>query len=341
MPERLRERLARPPVTTRTVVTLLRSLQQAGSAVPTFTLSALLLDYPPMKTLIVRTLFLLLFTTTFASAQDVIALYPGTPPGSTPETYPEKAYFSKLWNTEVVTNVTKPTLTMFKPAAETKNGTAIVVAPGGGFMALSINSEGTDVAKYLAAKGVTAFVLKYRLAHTGEDATQEFTDLYEKDKAKFQELVRPVIPMAIADGLAAVAYVRQHAAEFGISPDRVGIIGFSAGGTVSAGVAYRYAPEGRPAFVAAIYAAAGRLKDLPVPTDAPPMFIAAATDDNLGLAPDSVALYEKWTEAHKPAELHMYAKGGHGFGMHQHNIPTDHWIDRFADWLDLQGFLKK
>jgi acetyl esterase/lipase len=294
-----------------------------------------------MKTIIIRTLFLILFTTTLAAAQDVIPLYPGTPPGSMPETYPEKTYFSKLWNTEVVSNVTKPSLTVFKPSPETKNGTAIIVAPGGGFMALSITSEGTDVAKYLAAKGVTAFVLKYRLAHTGEDATQEFADLYEKDKPKFQELVGKVIPLTIADGLAAVTYVRQHASEFGVSLDRVGIIGFSAGGTVAAGVVYHYAPEGRPAFVAPIYAAAGRLKDNPIPADAPPMFIAAATDDNLGLAPDSVALYQKWTEAHKSVELHMYAKGGHGFGMHKNNIPTDHWIERFAEWLDLQGFLKK
>ena len=82
-------------------------------------------------------------------------------------------------------------------------------------------------------------------------------------------------------------------------------------------------------------------KDAPVPADAPPMFIAAATDDSLGLAPASVALYEKWTRAGKSAELHMYAKGGHGFGMHQQNIPTDHWIDRFADWLELEGWLKK
>ena len=294
-----------------------------------------------MKSLILRTLAVAFFAASLASAQQVIPLYKGTPPGSAPETYPEKQYFSKNWNTDVVANVTNPTLTVFKPAPGTANGTAIVVAPGGGFMALSITSEGIDVAKYLAAKGVTAFVLKYRLAHTGDDATQEFHDLYENDKPKFQELVGPIVPLSIADGIAAVAYVRQHAADFGVSPDRVGIIGFSAGGTVAAGVAYHYAPESRPAFVAPIYAAAGRLKDLPVPADAPPMFIAAATDDNLGLAPDSVALYQKWTEAHKSVELHMYAKGGHGFGMHKNNIPTDHWIDRFADWLDLQGFLKK
>ena len=215
-----------------------------------------LLNSAFMKTLILRTASLLLFTSALASAQDVIPLYPGTPPGSEPANYPEKEYFSKVWNTEVVTNVTKPTLTIFKPAPGTANGTAIVVAPGGGFMALSITSEGTDVAKYLAAKGVTAFVLKYRLAHTGEDATQEFTTLYA-DRQKFGETIGKIVPLTIADGLAAVTYVRAHAAEWGVSPDRVGIIGFSAGGAVAVGVAFRYAPEGRPAFVGAIYARAG------------------------------------------------------------------------------------
>jgi acetyl esterase/lipase len=297
-----------------------------------------------MKTLFVQTICIVLFVATQAApqadSQEVISLYPGTPPGSTPENYSEKEYFSKSWNTEVVSNVTKPSLTVFKPSAESKNGTAVVVCPGGGFMALSITSEGIEVAKYLAERGVTAFVLKYRLAHTGEDATQEFAELYS-DRPKFQATVGPVIALSIADGLAAVTYVRKHATEWGVSPERVGIIGFSAGGTVTAGVALKYAPDGRPAFVAPIYGAARRLKDLPVPGDAPPMFIAAATDDNLGLAPDSVALYEKWTDAHKSAELHMYAKGGHGFGMRKHDLPTDHWIDRFADWLELQGFLKK
>jgi acetyl esterase/lipase len=206
-------------------------------------------------------------------------------------------------------------------------------------MALSITSEGTDVAKYLVARGVTAFVLKYRLAHTGDDATQEFTALYP-DKQKFHDTVGKIIPLAVADGLAAVTYVRQHASEWGVSPERVGIIGFSAGGRVTAGVAFHYLPEGRPAFVAPIYAG-GESKDVPVPADAPPMFIAAATDDSLGLAPQSIALYEMWTNAHKSAELHMYAKGGHGFGMRKHNLPTDHWIDRFADWLELEGWLKK
>src|SRR5664279_374912 len=98
-------------------------------------------------------------------------------------------------------------------------------------------------------------------------------------------------PLSIADGLAAVTYVRKHAAELGVSPDRVGIIGFSAGGAVTAEVAFHYKPEGRPAFVAPIYAG-GLRKDAPLPADAPPIFVAAATDDSLGLAPQSVALYK-------------------------------------------------
>jgi acetyl esterase/lipase len=293
-----------------------------------------------MKTFLIRTLCLVVLLTTLAAAQDVIPLYPATPPGSMQENYPEKEYFSKIWNTEVVTNVTKPSLTVFKPSPELRNGTAVVICPGGGFMALSIASEGTDVAKYLAARGVTAFVLKYRLAHSGEDATQEFISLFA-NRQKFDEVVGKVVPLAVADGLAAVTYVRQHALEWGVSPDRVGIIGFSAGGRVTSGVAFNYLPEGRPAFVAPIYAGGEISKDVPVPADAPPMFVAAATDDQLGLAPESVALYERWTAAHKSAELHLYAKGGHGFGMRKQNIPTDHWIDRFADWLELQGWLKK
>src|SRR2546430_1378327 len=180
--------------------------------------------------------------------------------GRSGERKEEKEYVSKIWNAGVVTNVTKPTLTIFKPAPEERNGTAIVVCPGGGFMALSITSEGSIVAKYLAAKGVTAFVLKYRLVHTGEDATQEFSTLIA-DRQKFGEIIGKVIPQSNADGLAAVTYVRQHASEWGISPDRVGIIGFSAGGEVAAGAGFQYTPEGRPAFVAPIYPAGTTFKD--------------------------------------------------------------------------------
>ena len=116
-------------------------------------------------------------------------------------------------------------------------------------MALSITSEGTDLAKYMAARGVTCFVLKYRISHTGEDATQEFATIVA-DHQKFREMADKIVPLAVADGLEAVVYVRQHAAEWGVSPDRVGIVGFSAGGAVTAAVAFHYTPEGRPVKIA-------------------------------------------------------------------------------------------
>ncbi|HEY7210170.1 MAG TPA: alpha/beta hydrolase [Bryobacteraceae bacterium] len=293
-----------------------------------------------MKPSIIRICCVLVFTAACGLAQQVIPLYSGAAPGAADANYPEKQYFSKAWNTEVVSNVTKPTLTVYKPARAADNGLAAVICPGGGFMALSIDSEGIDVAKWLNARGVTAFVLKYRLAHTGDDATEEFKTAFA-DRAKFEEMISKVVPLSIADGLAAVSYVRQHAAEWNVAPERVGIIGFSAGGMVAAAVGFHYTPEGRPAFVAPIYAAAKHFKNDPVPADAPPMFLAAASDDQLGLAPDSVGLYDQWTTAHKSAELHMYAKGGHGFGMRKQGIPSDEWIDRFGEWLHEEGWLKQ
>src|SRR5260370_36998617 len=230
-----------------------------------------------MKTFLVRTLGVVVFLATLGATQDVIPLPTSAGPNSTQEKDPEKEYFSKIWSTDVVNNVTKPSLTVFKPSPELRNGTALVICPGGSFMALDLNSEGNDVAKYVTARGVTAFVLKYRLAHTGEDAVQELNEML-KDGRKLREMLGKTVPLAVADGLAAVTYVRQHASEWGVSPDRVGIIGFSAGGAVPAGVDFQYPPEGRPAFWAPIYDPALGFKDRTVPAESPPMFVAAATD---------------------------------------------------------------
>lgn len=291
---------------------------------------------------VVLALFLTFSPLTFSTmiyAQKVIRLYPGAAPGSENWTHKEKEYFSQIWNTQVVTNVVEPTLTVFAPEASAANGTAVIICPGGGFHALSINSEGFDVAKWLAAKGVTAFVLKYRLVPTGEDGVKEV--MAKMGRTSLDNDNQPVVPLAIADGIAAVTYVRAHATEFGIAPTRIGLMGFSAGGTVTAGVAFQYTAASRPDFLAPIYAYMGAVKAAPVPADAPPMFLVAATDDQLGLAPDSIKLYSQWIAAKKSAELHMYAKGGHGFGMRKQNLPTDQWIERFGEWLSLQGLLKK
>ncbi|HEX7363336.1 MAG TPA: alpha/beta hydrolase [Bryobacteraceae bacterium] len=274
-------------------------------------------------------------------AQQTIPLPFKAGAGASPKTYPEKQYFSKAWHTEVVTDVSKPSLMVYKPLAGKANHAAIVICPGGGFMALSIESEGIEVAHWLAAKGFTAFVLKYRLAPTRGDATEEFEQLWRHNKEKFRELIGGTVPLSMADGLAAMTYVRKHASDWKVSPDRVGIVGFSAGGTVAAAAALRYSPESRPAFAGLLYPATSMFKAVPVPADAPPIFIAAATDDNLGLAGNSVAFYEKWTAAHKSAELHMYARGRHGFGMHKQGTTSDRWIDEFWDWLKMEKISEK
>jgi acetyl esterase/lipase len=294
--------------------------------------------------LVALSVCVLLATTVMAPsafAQTVIPLYNGGAPGSPQLADQEKQYFSKAWNTEVVTNVSRPTLTVYKPTGGVNSGSAVIICPGGGFMALSIENEGNQAATYLAARGMTAFVLRYRLVPTQGDATEDFGRLLQNDRARFDQMVAKAVPIAIADGMAAVAYVRQHAAEYGVAPDRVGIMGFSAGGGVTTGVAFQYKPESRPAFLGFIYPGGQEFGDATVPADAPPMFIAAASDDMLSLPTVSIALYQKWITARAPAEIHMYARGGHGFGMRARNIPTDHWIDRFVDWLGLQGFLRK
>lgn len=272
--------------------------------------------------------------------QKVIQLYTGAAPGSENWTWNEAENDKNAWQTKVVYNVSKPTLTVFSPDAAKANGTAVIICPGGAFHALSIDSEGYDVAKWLTQKGITCFVLKYRLAHSL--TTDPVAEVLEKwGKKEFNDANAAVIPLAIADGKAAIAYVRKYALDFNINPERIGIMGFSAGGTVTSGALFNYSETDKPNFAAPIYAFFTEEMMGNVSKDAPPLFIAAATDDGLALAPHSIGLYKKWTAAQVPAELHMYAKGGHGFGMRKQNLPSDNWIERFNDWLDMQGFLKK
>ncbi|MBT8184689.1 MAG: alpha/beta hydrolase, partial [Eudoraea sp.] len=239
----------------------------------------------------------------------------------------------------VVTNVSLPTIQVFKPAAGNANGASIVIAPGGGLFALSIQSEGTDVAKWLNEKGITAFVLKYRLVPSGEDGVKEITDLGINNPEEIGKKVAPVLPLSINDGLAAVSYIRSHAEELGIAPDRIGFMGFSAGGAVTMGVTFNYSEENRPDFIVPVYAWMNVVGPYRVPEDAPPMLAICASDDPLDLAPKSINLYSNWLKADKSAALHMYSKGGHGFGMKKQGLPSDHWISRFYDWALAEGFV--
>ena len=284
-----------------------------------------------------------------ASAQDlVIPVWPGAAPGSEDWSQKEVEYLNG--KQRMVRNVVKPTLTVYLPDRAKANGTAIVICPGGGFRFLSWDSEGVEVAKWLMERGVSAFVLKYRLVDTGateEEFQKRVADLFrgpnsrntgnEPPDPRQEELKRKVPSLAAADGREAVKIVRRRAAEWGIAPDRIGIMGFSAGGAVTMGVVMEHSEDSRPNFAAPIYG--GGTNNAPVPPDAPPLFILVANDDK-GASVGSAKLYTEWKTADKPAELHIYSKGGHGFGMNKRGLPVDSWIERFGDWLAVQGLLK-
>lgn len=288
----------------------------------------------------IRLVVLFLLAASCLNAQQVIKLYPGKAPGSEKWNWSEAEMYSDLWQTRVVYNVSSPTLTAYLPPARNANGTAVVICPGGAFQALSIDSEGIEVAKWLNSKGVAAFVLKYRLMKTEVDPVKEVSEKMA-DRKRFNEEYSRLIPLAIADGQEAVRYVRKHASEFNVNPERIGLMGFSAGGTVTTGVTFSAKGDSRPDFIAPVYAYLPSLETQNVPDDAPPLFVVAATDDELGLASHSVRLSEKWVEAGKAAEFHLYSRGGHGFGMRKQYLASDTWIDRFGEWLEGQGLLMR
>jgi acetyl esterase/lipase len=244
----------------------------------------------------------------------------------------EISTYSEEWNTQLITNVSIPSIQVFRPTAALNNGTSIIIAPGGGLRALSINSEGIDVAKWLNSKGITAFVLKYRLVPSGPNSGQD-------DSSDREKKLTAVLPLSISDGLSAMEYVRSNAKELGIDPNKIGFMGFSAGGSVTMGVTFNYTSTNRPDFIVPVYPWMTVLGTYTVPLDAPPMFIICASDDQYDLAHESVDLYSAWSKSGKSAALHMYSKGGHGFGMKTQNLPSDNWISRFYEWSLAEKFV--
>ena len=241
----------------------------------------------------------------------------------------EKNYYSDIWKTQVVTNVSVPSIQVFLPKIEISNGTAVIIAPGGGLFGLSINSEGNQAAKWLNEKGITAFVLKYRLVPTGEDGIKEISELESDD---IRTRVEQILPLSISDGLAAVSYVRENAKKYGVKPNSIGFMGFSAGGAVTMGVTFNCTKENRPDFIVPVYPWMTVMGPYDIPKGAPPMLIVCASDDPLKLAQPSINLYSEWLKDNKSVGLHMYSKGGHGFGMRKQGLPSDNWIQRFYDW---------
>ncbi|MGO4920679.1 alpha/beta hydrolase [Maribacter spongiicola] len=250
----------------------------------------------------------------------------------------EKQFYSDIWETNVVTNVAIPRLEVFE--ADQPNGTSVIVAPGGGLYGLSINSEGRDVAKWLNNHGITAFVLKYRLVPTGVDGIKEITEEGTNNPAKIEERVAPVLPLSISDGLAAITYVRTNAKAMKLDPNKIGFMGFSAGGAVTMGVTFNYTKATRPDFIVPVYPWMTVIGEYKIPEDAPPMLVICASDDPLGLARPSTILYTDWVTSGKNAGMHMYSKGGHGFGMKKQQLASDNWIEQFYAWALTEGLTK-
>jgi acetyl esterase/lipase len=246
-------------------------------------------------------------------------------------------------------NVVVPTVTVFQPEPGTAHGTALIVAPGGAFRFLMMDKEGYDMARWLARRGVTAFVLRYRLAHMPESDADMLAFMQNLVKVLPQQARTEEAPpvgdepseaaraWAEEDGRQTIRFIRRNASRWALNADRIGIAGFSAGGGVAVSAAMKHDAESRPDFVAGIYP--GYRRGIVAPADAPPLFIAIGDEDILVPPISGARLYEARHKAGRVAELHIFARGQHGFGMSQQHLPSDAWADIFERWLASLGLL--
>ena len=266
----------------------------------------------------------LAFFTAGCACPQTVNIWPGVAPGS--GNWSQKEKISE--NTpvgKVVFNVVTPTLTVYLPSRTTATGTGVIIAPGGAFVALAIDLEGHNVARWLAERGIAAFVLKYRIVEKRQEGIPQ---LNPDESAKY----------GIADGIQALKVVRQRAAEWGLSPGRIGFMGFSAGAMVTSGVLLQREAAARPDFAAPIYGGPfGVMPD--IPAKLPPIFLAWAQDDPVVLTA-VVKFHDALIAAGNKPEAHIFSAGGHGFGMRKQGATSDHWIDEFYYWLEAQGFTR-
>lgn len=306
-------------------------------------------DNRNMKSLISFLLFLLVINT--AQAQEVVPLYPNKIPNSKPAPDLEK---NEVRNngSEIISAISIPTLTVFLPVARATTGTAVIIFPGGGYRINAIKHEGIDVARKLNEWGIAAFVVKYRIP---DDATMQN---------------REIGPLQ--DAQQAISLVRQNAAKWRINPEKVGIMGFSAGGHLASTAATHFnkplietiTTNLRPDFlvlgypvisftdsVAHLGSRENLLGDSPTPekireysnefqvtAQTPPTFIVHASDDKAVIPANSIAFYESLLKHNVPAELHIYERGGHGFGMDNPTTDED-WMETLRNWLVSRGLL--
>jgi len=262
--------------------------------------------------------------------------------GPLPDARNQEAWHSQ-YGSVFARNVTEATLTPFLPDPAKATGAAVIVAPGGGFRSLSMENEGWDVARALNEKGVAAFVLKYRLNQTPADL-----DGFAESIRQMLSGPRPprdpgavdaakMLAPQLADARAAFALVRSRAGEWNVDPDRIGMIGFSAGAMLTLTTAL-HGEDAKPAFIGNVYGPITTSDN--IPADAPPMFVALAADDGL-FNNQGFGLVESWQKAGRPVEFHYYERGGHGFGMYQKDTTSTGWFEAWASWLKMHGYLDR
>lgn len=253
----------------------------------------------------------------------VVPLYEGVAPGSESWDWTENLLITES-GMPMVQNVVDPVLLYYPADIDSAVGTAMIVAPGGGFQNLMMSYEGVDIAKQLNKMGVDAFVLKYRLIHNEDREKQSGQDIRA---------------LAGADGQQSVRLIRARAREFGIIANRIGMMGFSAGGHVTL-AAIMGPADARPDFAAPVYAATGLDwgQSIQVPNQAPPLFIATAADDQIIPWERSMELFKAWRDAGIPAELHIFQTGAHGFV--KKGGGADHFMDRLEEWMQVNGWLE-
>ncbi len=275
-----------------------------------------------------------------APAPKTMEIWPKSPPGETAKIGEEKATKLSDGRTSGLTNISTPTITVYRPTHDKDTGLAMVVCPGGGYNMLAWDHEGEQVASWLNSIGTTAVLLKYRVPR------REGTAKNEPPK------------QALMDAQRAISLTRSHASEWGIDPRRIGILGFSAGGHLSAWAAtnsdkraYDAVDDSdkadcRPDFAVVIYPG-GVVKrnssdlnpEIRVGPETPPMFIAMSSDDPVG-PENAVQLYLALKHAKVPTELHIYATGGHGYGLRKSDNPCSTWPQRCEEWLKNQKLMK-
>jgi acetyl esterase/lipase len=292
-----------------------------------------LIDYGQMLPRLVGASLILACVISGAERGEEIRLWPNGAPGSEKETAPE--VFASSDNPKLpkqFTVVHYPSVYAFLPPKEKANGMAVVIAPGGGHSQLVIAKEGWDIAEWMNNQGIAAFVLKYRLAKAKDS---HYT--VERD--------------ALADTTRAMRLVRSRAREFGVDPARIGFIGFSAGGYLAALIETRFdagndsSPDpierasSRPDFDIIVYPGypAGSIT---VPKNAPPAFLACADNDPSHVV-TTVNLYLDLQKQGISSEMHIYASGGHGFGIKPSALPVSSWPDRLKEWMVERKFLKQ